>query len=65
MIILDLIINLTSFMKIIKNPDFELTKYSFDEFFFDNLFETFPNDFPLAFQRMNLFKQLFTIFGMK
>ncbi len=60
----DLTINFTSFMKIIKNSDFELRKYSFDEFFFfDDLFETFPNDFPLAYQRMKLFKQLFTIFG--
>ena len=30
----DLTINFTSFMKIIKNSDFELRKYSFDEFFF-------------------------------
>ena len=33
--------------------------------FFDNLFETFPNDFPLAFKRMNLFKQWITIFGIE
>ncbi len=59
----NLTIDFTSFMKIIKNYDFELRKYTYDDvFFFDDLFETFPNDFLLANERMNLFKQLLIIF---
>ena len=59
----NLTIDFTSFMKIIKNYNFELRKYTYDDvFFFDGLFETFPNDFLLAKERMNLFKQLLIIF---
>ena len=59
----NLTIDFTSFMKIIKNYNFELRKYTFDDvFFFDDLFENFPNDFLLASKRMELFKQLLIIF---